>query len=60
MLYIMNIDALKDCLELTPQCEVNGEPYVSLEIVKEMIDRFPKEELAAFVKRFEYLHNIKT
>lgn len=60
MLYIMNIDALKDCLELTPQCKVNGEPYVSLKIIKEMIDRFPKEELGDFVERFEHLHNIKT
>lgn len=57
---IINIEALKNCLELIPQCKVNGEPYVSLEVVKEMIDRFPKEELGDFVERFEYLHNIKT
>lgn len=60
MNYILNIEALKDCLELTPQCKVNGEPYVSLKVVKEMIDRFPKEELGDFVERFEYLHKIKT
>ena len=45
MKYIVDIDALKDCLELTPQCKVNGEPYVSLEIIKEMLDRFPKDEV---------------
>ena len=44
MKYIVDIEALKGCLELTPQCSVNGEPYLSLEIVCEMIDRFPKEE----------------
>lgn len=60
MNYIIDIDALKSCLELTPQCKVNGEPYVSLEIITEMIDRFPKEELSNFVERFEYFHNIKT
>lgn len=46
MKYIVDIDALKDCLELTPQCTVNGKTYVSLDIVKEMIDRFPKEGLS--------------
>lgn len=45
MKYIVDVDALKNCLELTPQCKVNGEPYVSLEIIKEMIDRFPKDEI---------------
>ncbi len=60
MNYIIDIEALKNCLELIPKCKVNGEPYVGLEIVKEMIDRFPKEELGDFVERFEYLHKIKT
>lgn len=55
MNYVLDIEALKNCLELTPQCKVNGEPYVSLEIVKAMIDRFPKEELGDFVERFEIL-----
>ncbi len=45
MKYIVDIEALKNCLELTPQCKVNGEPYISLEIACEMIDRFPKEEV---------------
>lgn len=45
MEYIVNIDALKSCLELMPKCMVNGEPYVSLEYVQEMIDRFPKDDL---------------
>lgn len=45
MKYIVDIDALKDCLELTPQCKVDGEPYVSLDIIKEMIDRFPKDNV---------------
>ena len=44
MKYIVDIEALKSCLELTPRCKVNGEPYISLGIVHEMIDRFPKEE----------------
>lgn len=44
MNYIVDIEALKDCLELMPQCKVNGEPYVCLESVYMMIDRFPKEE----------------
>ena len=43
--YIVDIEALKNCLELTPQCKVNGDPYVSLAIIKEMIDRFPKDEV---------------
>ena len=57
---IIDIEALKDCLELTPQCKVNGEPYVSLKVVQEMIDRFPKEELADFIDKLERLNIIKT
>ena len=47
MKYTIDIDALKDCLDLltTTSCthEINKEDYVSLTKVKTMIDKFPKE-----------------
>lgn len=44
MKYIVDIDALKDCLDLLPtSCSDVG--YVDLNDVKKMIDRFPKEEV---------------
>ena len=43
MKYIIDIDCLKDCLELLEQPVVNRD-YVSLSRVKALIDSFPKEE----------------
>ena len=45
MKYIIDLDALKDCLDLlrNPVVYAAG-PCVYLDEVKEMIDRFPKEE----------------
>lgn len=43
--YIIDVDALKDCLSLLPKPVKNGNlEYVCLQAVKEMIDKFPKEE----------------
>ncbi len=46
MKYIVDIDALKDCLELLHKSwsEHNVYGYVRLGDVKAMIDKFPKEE----------------
>lgn len=44
MKYVVDIDALKSCLDLLPtSCSDIG--HVDLEDVKKMIDRFPKEEV---------------
>ena len=49
MKYIIDLDALKDCLELlaVPRKKDN---FVDVEAVKKMIDKFPKEELNEDVK----------
>ena len=45
MKYIIDLDALKNCLDLMNKpYSVNGEDLVYLDTVKEMIDAFPKEE----------------
>lgn len=45
MKYIIDLDALKDCLDLLPKPVKNGNlEYVCLLAVNEMIDKFPKEE----------------
>ena len=45
MKYIIDIDALKDCLELIPILNrINGISCVNFDDVISMIDRFPKEE----------------
>lgn len=43
MKYIIDIDALKDCLDLLPT-SYSDIGSVDLNDVKKMIDRFPKEE----------------
>ena len=60
MKYIIDIDALNDCLELMSQCKINGKPYISLETVKEIFDKFPKEEMANFIENLQRLGVIKT
>ena len=60
MRYIIDIDALNDCLDLTPHYLINDKPYVSLAVVKEMINRFPKEEMGALVENLQRLGVIKT
>ena len=49
MKYIIDIDALKDCLDLlsTSYSDIG---YVELRDVKEMIDRFPKDKVSDDVK----------
>lgn len=43
---IVDIDALKACLELLPKAiTVDGRPCVYLDSVCAMIDAFPKEEV---------------
>lgn len=45
MKYIVDIDALKDCIDLLPKPVKSGNlEYVCLQAVKEMIDKFPKDE----------------
>lgn len=46
MKYIVDIDALKDCLDLMtkPYC-VNGRDTFYVEDVKSLIDAFPKEKV---------------
>ena len=44
MKYIIDIDALKDCLDLLPT-SYSDIGYVDLGDVKKLIDRFPKEEV---------------
>ena len=44
MKYIIDIDALKGCLDLLERSYSDFD-YVSLSDVKKMIDRFPKDEI---------------
>lgn len=45
MKYIIDIDALKKCLDLLPT-SYSDIGYVELRDVKEMIDRFPKDKVS--------------
>lgn len=45
MKYIIDIDALKECLNFTAFSKINGQPAAYLDDVKHFIDSFPKEPL---------------
>ena len=50
MKYIVDLDALKECLTLIESFKVNGHQAVYLNNVKLFIDKFPKEEYEEKVK----------
>ena len=49
MKYIIDLDALKECLELLAMPHKKNK-LVSVEAVNKMIDKFPKEEFSEDVK----------
>lgn len=53
MKYIIDIDALKECLSLLPTSTHSPE-YVDIKIVNKMIDSFPKEKYGG-----EYVDTLK-
>lgn len=58
MKYIIDIDALKDCLDLLPT-SYSDIGYVDLIDVKKLIDRFPKEEYGnEYAKMLEKLASL--
>ena len=45
MKYMVDIDALKDCLDMLECIEFGGSNYVAVRDVKRFIDKFPKDQL---------------
>lgn len=45
MKYIVDLDALKECLACVSSIKVNGESYVNLDLIDEFIDKFPKDKV---------------
>lgn len=47
MKYIIDMDAFSDCLDCIDSIRVNGALYVEIPLLKEFIQRFPKEKIAS-------------
>lgn len=45
MKYVVDLDALKDCIDLLELFKINGRDAVYVHNVKLLIDKFPKEAL---------------
>ncbi len=43
MKYIVDMDAFAECLDCLHGMVVNGKDYVSIQMVKAFIERFPKD-----------------
>ncbi len=43
MKYIVDLDAFANCLECLHGMVINGKDYVSIDMVKAFIERFPKD-----------------
>lgn len=43
MKYVVDIDAFVECLCCVDSMRINGELYVALPVLKEFINRFPKD-----------------
>ena len=45
MKYIVDIDAFVECLDCVESIKVNGEYYICVPVLKEFINRFPKDKM---------------
>lgn len=45
MKYVVDIDALLDCVDCIDSIKVNGDLYVAIPLLKEFINRFPKDKI---------------
>jgi hypothetical protein len=45
MKYVIDIDALIDCLDCVRSIRTNGDDYISIPTLKAFIDSFPKDKL---------------
>ena len=45
MKYIIDTDAFSDCLDCLDSIRINGQLYIEISLLKEFIQRFPKEKI---------------
>ena len=45
MKYVVDVDAFVECLDCVDSLKCNGEYFVELKLLKEFIQRFPKEKV---------------
>lgn len=44
---VIDVDALLECLDCVDSIKVNGEYYIAVPVVKEFINRFPKDKVTS-------------
>jgi hypothetical protein len=47
MKYVVDVDAFVECLDCVDSIKVNGEYYIAVPILKEFINRFPKDKVTS-------------
>ena len=45
MKYVIDVDAFVECLDCIDSIRINGELYVTLPLLKEFVQRFPKDKV---------------
>lgn len=55
MKYIVDLDALKDCLDFLEETKINGQSVACIKNVKLLIDRFPKEKYEGWTEGKDYI-----
>lgn len=45
MKYVVDVDAFIECLDCVDCIKINGDLYVAIPLLKEFIQRFPKEKV---------------
>lgn len=45
MKYVIDVDAFIECLDCVDSIKVNGDLYVAIPLLKEFVQRFPKEKV---------------
>ncbi len=47
MKYVVDVEAFIECLDCVDSIKVNGEYFIQLPLLKEFIQRFPKEKISS-------------
>lgn len=47
MKYVIDVDAFVECLDCVDSIKVNGAYYIEVSLLKEFVQRFPKEKISS-------------
>ncbi len=59
MKYVIDIDALMECLDCMNTLYFNSKPYIKMETLKEFIQKFPKDKVNSTYTEYQVEKEVK-